>query len=140
MTRTLIALFLGLYSVARLTAIGIYLFLGLYRLPMTTAAVTAAVSLISLLTALFCLFRREVNGNLLRVPLFLGAAGATANIVMLYCLQIGVLSNLELLMTGTILDPILFLGSCTLRIRDSRGLPGRSPFARAVQSREQQEQ
>lgn len=136
MTRTIITISIALYSLARLiTVAGLYYYEQM-RLPLAVVITTVVCCLLSLIIVGTCYLRR-LSGKKLRFALFLGAAAACANMLLILLAQPGTLTTWELLVTGTVFDPLLFLGACTIKIRDTKGATGRTPFSRVVQQHEE---
>ena len=129
MTKTILTLTVTLYALARLIAIGSLYYLDTMRLPTAVVAATVVCSLLSLLAAFRCYIQQK-SGKLLRFALFICGVTAVVNMVLASMAQPGTLTNLELLITGTIFDPLVFAGSCTIKIRDNRGNQFKNPFTR----------
>lgn len=131
MTKTIITLIIAFYSLARLAAIGILYYLGGLTLPGPVLAITIACSLLALLIAGRCYLYHLAGANL-RLALLVIALGSFVNMILLILSQPGALTNADLLISGTVFDLLFFIGSCTIKIRDSRGKRGKTPFSRAV--------
>lgn len=128
MTKSIITLLLTFYSVARLSAIAYYLYYGIEGLPPWVLLITSACCLVCLGAAV-AHYRGRLRGATLRSVLMLVAAGASANMLILYLNPINNLGNTELLITGTLFDVVFYLGAVTLRMPD--GPPRQSPFPSA---------
>lgn len=133
MTKTILTILIGLYSLARLATVAIIYYYEQMRLPFAVVVVSVVVSLLMLIIAGRCYVFR-LSGKNLRFALLLGALAATANMVLVMLNQPGTLNYAELLVTGTVFDIVWFLGCCTIKIRDTRGKAGRTPFSRLVMS------
>ena len=131
MTKTIMILMLTVYSQAKLAIIVLSYYYGTMRLPTATVILSALCSLFCLAIAWFC-YNRKVGGATLRLAFLTCAVTAAINMLVVLFAQVGSLSNWELVVTGTWFDPIFFLGSCTIPIRDSAGRKGLTPFARAA--------
>lgn len=117
MSKTIITIFLAFYSVARLSAIAYYLYYGIERLPTGVLLITSACCLVCLGTAVaHC--RGRLRGRTLKSVLMLVAAGAVANMLIVYLNPVNNLGNTELLITGTLFDVALYLGVLTMRLPD----------------------
>lgn len=133
MTKTILTIVITLYSLARLVFIAIAYYYNTMRLPLSVVVVSAICSALMLLIALRC-YTLQLSGKNLRFALLIGALTAVINMVLITLDQPGTLSMSELVITGTVFDILLFIGSCTIKIRNTRGTGGRSPFARRAES------
>lgn len=117
MTKTIITLFLALYSAARLSAIVYYLYGGIEGLPTGVLLITFACCLVCLGTAA-AHYRGRLRGRTLKSVLMLVASAAAANMLIVYLNPVNDLGYTELLITGTLFDIVLYLGVLTLRLPD----------------------
>lgn len=131
MTRTIITILMTFYAVLRLVTVGSFYYYDTMRLPTAAVVITVLCALLTLFIVGRCYLYR-LTGKNLRFALFLGAMGAAVNMIIILLDQPGTLSNPELLITGTFFDVLIFLGSCTIKIRDTRGKTGRTPFSRVT--------
>lgn len=131
MTKTILTAMILFYSLVRLAAIGILSYYSVLNLPVSVVIITSICCIISIVTAARCYLCR-LSGKNLRAALLLGAVTATVNMLILMVAQPGNLNNYQLLVSGTVFDILLFAGSCTIKIRDTRGKLGRTPFSRAA--------
>lgn len=129
MTKTILTLLVTCYALARLVSIGSLYYLNTMRLPTAVVVLTLLCSLLSLLAAFRCYIQQR-TGKLLRFALFVCGATALVNMILVSLAQPGTLTNVELLITGTVFDILLFAGSCTIKIRDNRGNRFKNPFTR----------
>ncbi|MEG0541913.1 MAG: hypothetical protein RR528_06265 [Angelakisella sp.] len=134
MTKTIITIFISLYSLARLITIAALYYYEIMRLPLPVIATTIICCILCLIIAGSC-YLRNLSGKNLRLGLFICAAAALSNMLITLLAQPGTLTTLELLITGTIFDPLFFIGSCTIKIRDTKGALGRTPFARMAKQK-----
>ncbi len=131
MTKTMMLLMLTVYAQARLAIIALSYYYGTMRLPVPVVLLTTACALICLVIAWLC-YNRKLGGATLRLAFLICAGVAMINMAVVLFAQVGSLTNWELVVTGTFFDPIFFLGSCTIPIRDSAGRKGLTPFSRAA--------
>lgn len=118
MTKTIITLYLAIYSAARISAILYYLYYDVEGLPTGVLLITFACCLVCLGTAVaHC--RGRLRGATLKSVLMLVAAGAVANMLTVYLNPVNDLGGTELLITGTLFDVVFYLGVLTLRLPDS---------------------
>lgn len=117
MTKTIITLYLALYSAARISAILYYLYYGIEGLPTGVLLITFACCLVCLGTAA-AHYKGRLRGGTLKSVLMLVAAGAVANMLTVYLNPVNDLGGTELLIAGTLFDVALYLGVLTLRLPD----------------------
>ncbi|MEG1687744.1 MAG: hypothetical protein RR022_08220 [Angelakisella sp.] len=137
MTKTIITLLITIYSLARLVSIALLFYFEKMRLPGGVLFCTVLCCLFCLFVCASCYLGRS-TGNTLRLALLACSVAAMTNMVLVLTKQPGSLTTAELLVTGTLFDLLAFAGSCTLKIRDTRGLTGKSPFSRIVAQNKQQ--
>lgn len=131
MTKTIITIFIALYSLARLVAIAALYYYEIMRLPLAAVVVAGVCSVLCLIITGSC-YLRNLSGKNLRFALLLCGVAAVVNMLLTLLAQPGTLTTTELLITGTVFDPLLFLGACTIKIRDTKGAVGRTPFTRVA--------
>lgn len=136
MTKTIITIFIALYSLARLVAIATLYYYEAMRLPLAVVIIACVCSVLCLVIAGSCYLRR-LSGKNLRLALLLCALAALVNMLLTLLAQPGTLTTTELLIAGTVFDPLLFLGACTIKIRDTKGAVGKTPFTRVARGRGQ---
>lgn len=117
MTKTIITLYLAFYSAARISAIVYYLYYDIEGLPKGVLLITSACCLVCLGTAV-AHFLGRLRGRTLNSVLMLVAAGAVANMLIVYLNPVNNLGYTELLITGTLFDVAVYLGVLTLRLPD----------------------
>lgn len=125
MTKIIITLLLTFYSAARISAIAYHLYYQLDRLPMGVLLITSACCLVCFGAAV-AVYRGRLRGKTLKSVLMLVAAAAAANMLIVYLNPVNDLQNLDLLISGTFLDIVFYLGVLTLRIPDG---PAQKPSA-----------
>ena len=129
MTKTIVTLALMLYSLSRLITVGFYVYHDLITLPPSVYFITVLCAGACLVLAGICWLRR-LSGKKLRMLLLLNAVCACANMLIVYFDSTRVISNWDLLITGTIFDVLFFLGCCTIKLRDTVYQPGKTPYSR----------
>lgn len=128
MTKSIITLILAFYSAARISAIGYYLYYQVEKLPVGVLLITSACCLVCF-GAAAAHYKGRLTGRTLKSVLMLVAAAALANMLILYINPVNNLADIDLLITGTILDVVFYLGVLTLRLPDA-------PAARKERHRE----
>ena len=119
MIRTFLMLAITAYSVARLVIIGSMYYLDKMILPSSVVVITIICSVVTLIiTALT--YVKKLSGKKLRLCLLIFAITAIINMTLTYFAQPGMLSNLNLIITGTVFDVIVFLMFCTIKIRNNK--------------------
>ena len=122
MTKSIITILLTFYSAARISAMAYHLYYGLDRLPLGVLLITSACCLVSFGTGV-AHYRGRLRGGTLKSVLMLVAAGAAANMLIVYLNPINNLENMDLLITGSFFDIAFYLGALTLRIPDAPRSP-----------------
>lgn len=117
MTKSIITLILALYSAARVSAIGYYLYYQVEKLPLGVLLITSACCLVCF-GAAAAHYKGRLTGGTLKSVLMLVAAAAAANMLILYLNPVNDLEDIDLLITGTLLDLVFYLGVMTLRLPD----------------------
>lgn len=140
MTKSIITLLLTFYSAARISAIGYHIYYKLDRLPTGVLLITSACCLVCFGAAVAS-YRGNLRGKTLKSVLMLVAAAAAANMLMIYLNPVNDLRNLDLLITGTLLDIVFYLGVLTLRLPDApaRKKPSRKKAPAAPEPEELEE-
>lgn len=118
MTKSIITILLTFYSAARLSAIAYQLYYGLDRLPLGVLLITSACCLVSFGTGV-AHYKGRLRGKTLKNVLMLVAAGAAANMLIVYLNPVNNLESMDLLITGSFFDLAFYLGALTLRIPDT---------------------
>ena len=118
MTKSIITLILTFYSAARVSAIAYYLYYQIEKLPMGVLLITSACCL-GCFGAAVAHYKGRLMGKTLKSVLMLVAAAALANMLILFLNPVNDLANLDLLITGTLLDIVFYLGVLSLRLPDS---------------------
>ena len=118
MTKSIITLILTFYSAARVSAIAYYLYYQIEKLPMGVLLITSACCLVCFGAAV-AHYKGRLMGKTLKSVLMLVAAAALANMLILFLNPVNDLANLDLLITGTLLDVVFYLGVLSLRLPDS---------------------
>ncbi len=119
MIRTFLMLAIAIYSLSRLVIIGSMYYLEIMILPTSVVVLTIICSILTLLITLLT-YVKKLSGKKLRLCLFIFAVTAIINMVLTYFAQPGMLSNWNLIITGTFFDIIVFLIFCTIKIRNTR--------------------
>lgn len=118
MTKSIITLILAFYSAAWISAIGYYLYYQVAKLPVGVLLITTACCSVCFGAAV-AHYRGRLTGRTLKSVLMLVAAAALANMMILYINPVNDLADIDLLITGTILDIVFYLGVLTLRLPDA---------------------
>lgn len=126
MTKSIITILLTFYSAARISAMAYHLYYGLDRLPLGVLLITSACCLVSFGTGV-AHYKGRLRGSTLKSVLMLVAAGAAANMLIVYLNPINNLENMDLLITGSFFDIAFYLGALTLRIPDAPRSPAPVP-------------
>lgn len=126
MTKSIITILLTFYSAARISAMAYHLYYGLDRLPLGVLLITSACCLVSFGTGV-AHYKGRLRGRTLKSVLMLVAAGAAANMLIVYLNPINNLENMDLLITGSFFDIAFYLGALTLRIPDAPRSPAPVP-------------
>lgn len=136
MTKTVISLYITVYSLLRLFCIVTLYYYDKMNLPTDVVAVTAITSVIALAVTLIC-YLKNLGGKILRYVLFMNACAVIMNFANVLIKQPGTLSNVDLIITGTFFDVVIFLASLTFKIRNTRYRKERSVFSRYTAIREE---
>ena len=120
MTKSIITLILTFYSAARVSAIAYYLYYQIEKLPMGVLLITSACCLVCF-GAAEAHYKGRLVGKTLKSVLMQESA---ANMLILFLNPVNDLADLDLLITGTLLDIVFYLGVLTLRLPDSPSTKG----------------
>lgn len=131
MTKTIITFLIAAYSLLRLATTAILYYYEAMQLPVSVVVISTVCSMLMLLIAGRC-YLLQLSGKNLRLALLLAAFAAGTNMVLIMLDQPGTLTTQELIVSGTVFDILAFIGCCTIKIRDTRGHTGRSPFSRVA--------
>ena len=113
MTKSILTIYITIYSLLRIFSIGGLYYYDMLTLPLVVILITISSCIISLIIA-YVTYTKELDGKNLRLSLFLFAIISIINVALTLLHQVDILHMAELLVTGTLFDILLFLASLTL--------------------------